>query len=251
MTIFSRHRYTTRMRATLLSLVGLALGGAGTPAILEPQDTGQGRGSLPDRAQARAEAERLYEPVRHLDPVTRATSIDLVVRGDDAGGRSVPCTNGDSADIVVGLRLSTTGANRELSIYATSVGRTWRYLDAIRLLVDDWLLTPRQVAAPGLELTHHARGVIETSAYAVTRRQLVLMARAKSVQIRLVGGGGLCDLTLGPESQELIGLFVERELASPPRAAGSGAPSLSQAQPLRVTARIRSTSTSNRKGLAR
>jgi hypothetical protein len=251
MMISPLHRRTTHIGATLLSLVGLALGGGVTPVVLDAQDRHQSRDSLPDRAQARAEAERSYEPVRRVDPVTKAASIDLVVRGYDAGRRSVSCTNGDSADIVVGLRRATTGVKQELSIYAISVGGTWRYLDAMRVLVDDWLLTPRQVAAPGPELTHYARGVIETSAYVITRRQLVLIARAKSVQIRLIGAGGLCDLALDPVDQELIGLFVERELASSPRVVGSGAPSLGQAQPLRVTARIRSTSTSNRKGLAR
>ncbi len=241
MAISPPRRHTTFIAATLLSLAGL----------LDAQDIVQSRDSPPDRSQARLEAERWYQPVRHLDPVTKATSIDVVVRGYDIGGRSVSCTNGDSADIVVGLRRATTGVKQELSIYAISVGRTWRYLDAMRLLVDDWLLTPRQVAAPEPALTHYARGVIETSAYVITRRQLVLIASARSVQIRLIGGGGLCDLALDPVGQELIGLFVERELASSPRVVGSGAPSLGHAQPLRVTARIRSTSTSNRKGLAR
>jgi hypothetical protein len=184
----------------------------------------QSRGSLPDRSQARAEAKRVYEPVRHADPVTKTSYLDLVVRGYDARGRSAPCTDGDSANIVVGLRRATTGTRQELSIYAISVGRTWRYLDAMRLLIDDWLLTPRQVAAPSPELTRYGQGVIETSAYGITRRQLVLMATAKSVQIRLIGGGGLCDLTLDPLSQELIGLFIERELGSSPRVAWSNAP---------------------------
>ncbi len=219
----------------------------GAPCLVQAQSGV----SLVDRSQARAEAERLYEPIRRADPVTKVTSIDLVVRGYDAGGRSVPCTNDDSASILVALRRVTTDTKQELLIYAISVGRTWRFLDAMRLLIDDWLLTPRQVAAPSPELVRQAQGVIETSAYGVTRRQLVLMARAKSVQIRLIGGGGLCDLTLGPVSRELIGLFVERELASSPRVAGSGAPSLGQAQRPRVTARNRSTSISNRKGLAR
>lgn len=195
-------RHTTLIATTLLSLVGL----------LEAQ-------RLPDRSQARAEAERLYEPVHHVDPVTKAAFIDLVVRGYDAAGSSVPCANGDSADVVVGLRRATTGGKQELSMYAISVGRTWRYLDAIRILVDDWLLTPRQVAAPTPELAHYTRGVVETSAYAITRGQLALIARAKSVQIRLIGGGGLCDLALDPASQELIGLFVERELGSSPHVA--------------------------------
>lgn len=214
MMICPRRRHMTLIGATLLSLVGL----------LKAQDTSQSRDSLPDRSQARADAERLYEPVRHLDPVTKVTSIDLVVRGDHSAGRSVPCTNGDSADIVVGLRRVTTATRPELSIYAISVGRTWRYLDAMRVLVDDWLLTPRRVAAPGPSLAGQARGVIETSAYTITRSQLELIARAKSVQIRLIGGGGLCDLILEPASQELIGLFVEREVGSSPHGAASDSP---------------------------
>lgn len=214
MTISRPRRHTTLIAATLLSLVG----------FLDAQDTGRSRDSPPDRSQAGAEAERSYEPVRRTDPVTKATSIDLVVRGSAAGARFVSCTNGDSADIVVGLRLATTGATRELSIYAISVGRTWRYLDAMRVLVDDWLLTPRQVAAPAPALTHYTRGVVETSAYAITPRQLALIAHAKSVQIRLIGGGGLCDLALDPAGRELVGLFVERELGSPPHVAASDPP---------------------------
>ena len=214
MTISPPCRHTTLIAATLLSFVGL----------LDAQDTGQSRGGPPGRSQARAHAERLYQPVRHADPVTKATSIDLVVRGYATGARSVPCTNGDSADIVVGLRRVTTATRPELSIYAISVGRTWRYLDAMRVLVDDWLLTPRRVAAPGPSLAGQARGVIETSAYTITRSQLELIARAKSVQIRLIGGGGLCDLVLEPASQELIGLFVEREVGSSPHGAASDSP---------------------------
>lgn len=190
----------------------------------------QSGGSLPDRSHARAEAERMYEPVRHVDPVTQTSSIDLVVRGYHAGGRSVPCTNGDSANILIALRASTTGTKQELVMYAISIGHTWRYVDAMRLLIDDWLLTPRQVAAPGPELVRLAHGVIETTAYGITRRQLVLMASAKSVQIRLVTGGGVCDFTLGPVSQELIGLAVERELRSSPRVARSDSPGQGEAR---------------------
>ncbi len=191
----------------------------------------QSGGSLANRPYARAEAERLYEPVRHADPVTQTRSIDLVVREYGAGGRSVPCTNGDSATILVALRASTTGTKQELAIYAISIGRTWRYVDAMRLLIDDWLLTPqRVVAAPGPELARPAQGVIETSAYGITRRQLGLIARAKSVQVRLIAGGGLCDFTLGPVSQELIGRFVERELGRSPGVARSDSPGQGEAR---------------------
>lgn len=180
--------------------------------------------SLPDRSEIRAEADRLYEPIRHVDPLTKTSFTDLVVRGFGADGRFVPCTRGDSASILVALRRSTTGTRRELVIYVISLGRTWRYPDAMRLLIDDWLLTPPHAAAPSRDLARSVQGVIETSAYAITPRQLVLIARARSAQIRLLAAGGLCDFTLDAVSQELIGLFVERELGNSLRLAWRDAP---------------------------
>jgi hypothetical protein len=171
----------------------------------------------------------VYAPARHVNPRTNTTAVDLVIRGYAADGRSVACTSGDSATVLVALRGVTIGTTQELVIYAISVGPTWRYLHTMRLLIDDWLLTPRPVPAPSPELAGAVQGVIETSAYGITRHQLVLMAKARSVQIRLIGSGQ-CDLTLDRVSQELVGLFVERELGSslgvawsePPRAAGLG-----------------------------
>lgn len=159
---------------------------------------------------ARAQAERLYSTLRHAAPVTK--TVDLVVRGYGAAAATAACTDGDSANLRVALRWTTTSAKREPSIYATAVGHAWRYLSTMRLLVDDWLLTPRPAPAFGPEPLADERGVIETIAFGITRQQLVLVARAKSVQLRVIGGGAACDLALDPVSQGLIGLFVEREL---------------------------------------
>ncbi|HYL55601.1 MAG TPA: hypothetical protein VEU73_08510 [Gemmatimonadales bacterium] len=173
----------------------------------------QSGGSALDRSQAKADADRLYQSLRHADPVTRTSVVDLVIDGWDPAASRPICTDGDSINVLVVVRHITTDTKQDVLMYVVSTGRTWRYVEGIRLLVDDdWLLIPRQVAAPPLEFARLEHGVIETSAHVITGRQLLLMRRANSVQMRVIAGSGLCDVTLGPVSQELMGLFVEREL---------------------------------------
>jgi len=167
------------------------------------------------RSQTRQEAERHYHAFRHIDSHALVTAVDVVVRGYDARDRTVLCTDGDSAGLRIVLRSMTAGSDPHLLIYAIAVGRSWRYLHTMRLLVDDWLLTLRPGALSGPELELREPGVIETIGSEITRRQLLLIARARSVQIRLVGGATLCDATLDAVSQELAALFVERELNRP------------------------------------
>jgi hypothetical protein len=159
-----------------------------------------------------------YEPEIDDDKVTGTrtliVSLAVVAWSQHQKNLHAKCTNGSPFPLSLILGQRTTSRGRSsLAIQAEYHGKGWLFFgdEPLYLLIDD--STRMQLPGDPQPRRDVANGgvVSEEILFAVTVDELRVLARARSVDARLVGRDGYCTFSLPPGTRATIAQFLAHE----------------------------------------
>lgn len=167
-------------------------------------------------------AEKSYKPTTATDPFTKRTQTNVEIRSarDLANRPACSHTRGLVLIGIQGAVVSADSVPKTPFLVVSYAGPEWLFLDdaepVLFLVTGDSVVTPPIAGTPERRVVRSSTS--EWVSVQITADEVLRLARAPSLRMRLAGRQGRCDLTLRPEDQERFRLFAERELSA------SGAP---------------------------